>query len=381
MFRPVWNDSSVEAVEVDRSHKQSDYLDICGDSSLDLLRSGTGRNLNIRSDVASERIDAIFSLLTQEQINVKSLRVLPCFVDATLPSLISFLSHQSQLQQLCVNVIAKHFSVDLCNVISSLSLTALRIDLFDTETTSDWPEQISHVVTTLQPTLRSLEIACRSKEFCLRFFEHFDAPRLRNLYVFGCAVNVPEMQAIIRALVAIPNLDCLGIECFNAKSILELARSYFAVFRPLRLLRIWFATYSDQALQELFDGLKRNTQLLRLQIPSNFDKLTPYALVLSNAGWLIEVSYGWRDVPESFVQNLERNKRRHDMCFKICSALIVLTRKRKLPLFSTMAMDVICLIVKIIWDTRNQDMWDEEEEEDEVGFRGKQDAMFWKMLK
>lgn len=124
----------------------------------------------------------------------------------------------------------------------------------------------------------------------------------------------------------------------------------------------WLELAYYRMSRSMMENLRRTTQLryleLRLEFPTTEESMAPF-VALAEEGWLLQIQCTGQLDPR-ISQLLQRNAIRHQRCVKACLYTIAI-RKSKRGL-SQFPKDVILMIAKLIWETRNQEAWDDARE-------------------
>jgi hypothetical protein len=286
--------------------------------------------------------------------------------ERTPPELRSALCTTPQLQQLRMglNNTTMHLpSQLLLQTIAKLPLRCWRIRTFDD--TDEHAVLLAATVRLLLPTLRWLELLCDNvhvlHQICLMIVRHAGCPlrTLRFPRLLFADDAAEDFKLFCKALALSPFLEDILLEVPNADCLAVLTRYFDTTsWSPIRKLSI--SSYAEIAHDELvkfFESLKRATRLSELTVLGQGLEQALLKSGLLDFGWITNVAEWSKQTVESHAiqQAVKRNKHRFSECKRFCIVFLSVRRKR-LALMSVPA-DVVRLIVKAVWQTRNESVW------------------------
>jgi len=166
-------------------------------------------------------------------------------------------------------------------------------------------------------------------------------------------------EAVYAVLSAIQNPFCLRkLNLRHASDDpLPAFKKHFASnrFWGLRELSVSSSLLESAEFMQL---LVENTRIHFLSMRIFFSDNVLFDSTLLEEGWLTEMTAS-STLPNSIEDKLRRNLNRHRGCSRTCLALIAMKRKKRMLII--IPLDLVRIIARYLWETRNKSPWDEAE--------------------
>jgi hypothetical protein len=288
-----------------------------------------------------------------------------------VPLLCAALQNTPKLQQLQLatpNGLSSDLLSSLCDVIAVLPLTALSWQLSSSPNiTNDSSIIITlrSLLSRLAPTLRFLQLDTRFS--LLALLQHLSL-QLRTCRLVGSSSATQlELQRLLSALQYANTLQDLHVAASNADDLLCIARTFASHSSPLRRLSVSLRSRISLDLYTAFFAALKASRIAILlfdfsrMMSDDFENAefdVPKALLgsgLAQCGWLIEIGLPRCERPQSLLNQIACNIKRHQLCRRTCICLIAL-RKRK-QIINDIANEIVKDVAKVLFDTRNCEEW------------------------
>lgn len=269
--------------------------------------------------------------------------------------LASALQHTPQLAQF--RLLITSLSEPFLSNLSRLPLTALFLGLAS-ETTQE-ARRLCETLHSLAPTLRSLELYWADSEntaFVSVFLKQFSTRAMQQLETIGISMfanllDQSQTADLCQALELMPRLTEIRIGLSTDDAVRAFA-AFFRMFRPLRRLELSANSYDEEAFLLWFRALRSNTHLQRLTLSGSFPMFPLVSSELAAAGWLNDLQFPeFTHCPLAVSNHVRDNVRSLSACKRAC--LVLLAARKSKRALKWVAFDVVVMIAKHLWETRN----------------------------
>lgn len=368
MRLPVWLDTSVEYTEVRNSWPlEASHVLISGETTLSALVSSDSNVLealrHVNCDISlvsdEEGCLAAVALLARAK-NLQSIRFVCSASEAVTRALAETLLLLPHLRQLCIITHRKFWLLNeaILKACATMSqLTAIYLD-FRGMTTHKMIDLLCAALHQNEQLL-SFEFACVVSAFHQIFWNRMaELGGLQRLQLLRCYQHMflgADAVAFTSALSVMPNVQDLFLQFHDDQSVLTLTDFFRKAGqdRSFKCIELCWHYGGALSLYDLFVAMK-DIPIYRLVV-SDMSGVKESEILES--GWVCEI------VPINGEQAklAAKNKKRHLACFRTCARLIAI-RKSKRAL-TTIALDIVLIIAKMIWGSRNLKVWDTQSEE------------------
>lgn len=281
-------------------------------------------------------------------------------------AVIEVLQHTTALCSLQLDVcgVPEQQFEQLLRCVATLPLQTLQLHCHNC--TSQQLQQLATLLCALKPTLRSWNVSCTPLSHViwetvaqhgtyLKCLHYRDNGRNTN-----ATVQEKSIAFLLEALHQMRDLEELNLIVYDAQTLLPLTHYFRRGPCKLWKLSIMIDTNDSSEFYAQLCHSLHSVRLFEFDLFGSDCKACTDAFAASHLiedGWLTSVSLPDDDINKELSEMAARNLKRHIACRKACMTLLSL-RKRKQQRLSSIPKQVIELIAKCLYETRNLPEWD-----------------------